>query len=231
MRKISVKHYLEKRLKPLELKELHYPVYIQIIIDRKTTQYRSLSEAYMSESNFEKYKNNKPFDGWFIEMGALSKEFFEKEPERILKSFQQMIKEYKGTKIDRITAKDMFSYMNEYYLMSKDISLIKLCWNYQLSQKGKRELYQPFDKSTNLIESINNLESFFDIEIKNKIPEDDLVFWYNVQNLLSNSKSEHYLIDLIDTYITDIQQIDKIKNKVDFTLQIYNIIKYDPLSN
>ena len=59
-RKITVKHYLNKRAKPRFYKqEEYYPVYIQLIVDAKKAQIKSRINQYLDLYQSE-IKNNPP---------------------------------------------------------------------------------------------------------------------------------------------------------------------------
>jgi len=57
--KITVKHYLNKRLSPyFEIGErFFYTVYVQITVNRKTTQIRSLTDFEMTDKGFDLFLN------------------------------------------------------------------------------------------------------------------------------------------------------------------------------
>jgi hypothetical protein len=65
MGKVTVKHYLEKRVNPMDCSEIDsklkdkllYPVYVQIISNRKTIQIKSFSEILMTEKGFKYFKD------------------------------------------------------------------------------------------------------------------------------------------------------------------------------
>lgn len=55
--KVTVKHYLEKKVKPILIygEVWAYPLYIRITVNRRTTQLKSITGALMSEKAFEHY--------------------------------------------------------------------------------------------------------------------------------------------------------------------------------
>lgn len=55
--KVTVKHYLEKKVKPILIygEVWAYPLYIRITVNRRTTQLKSITGALMSENAFERY--------------------------------------------------------------------------------------------------------------------------------------------------------------------------------
>lgn len=53
MGKITVKHYLNKRLQSKEIHNVQkFPLYVQITVERKTTQLKSLTGLYLSDNEF-----------------------------------------------------------------------------------------------------------------------------------------------------------------------------------
>lgn len=79
-KKITVKHYLNKRAKAKSLnKEKHYPLYIQIIVNGKKAQIKSKINEHLKiyRSDIERItKNNKDFYELLMQ-GYLSDRFFE----------------------------------------------------------------------------------------------------------------------------------------------------------
>lgn len=69
-KKITVKHYLNRELKPMvhyRTGEVSFPVYTKIIFDRKNTQFR-LWEHYFTIEQFEECFENKEDDSWLKEI-------------------------------------------------------------------------------------------------------------------------------------------------------------------
>lgn len=225
MGKITVKHYLEKRIKPTNCAgNLYYPVYIQVTISRKTTQIKSITGIKMTECEFEKYRNNKNYNGDFYDRGVRTKEYFEKEPERIKKAFEFMINTtYAGREIDKSNINTMMSYL-DLYLFWTNTGLLELCWNYQMMQDGKYGIYQPFNKEITLSKSIDYIKRNFGVDLKDKIPRDDYIFWHNIRILLLKLGSNSVLIDFISNYKEIINKIKQIEDKDKFITQIEEII-------
>ncbi|MFR9531020.1 MAG: hypothetical protein SNH05_06625 [Rikenellaceae bacterium] len=60
MGKVTVKYYLNKRLSPTDFRgdgRLFYPLYIQITVNRKTTQIKSSLDYLMTEKGFDLFSN------------------------------------------------------------------------------------------------------------------------------------------------------------------------------
>lgn len=79
-RKITVKHYLNKRAKPkLLIKERYYPLYIQIIVNGKKAQIKSKINEHLKiyRSDVERItKNNQEMNSLLMQ-GYVSERFFE----------------------------------------------------------------------------------------------------------------------------------------------------------
>lgn len=61
MGKITVKHYLNTRVSPMDCFDdgkLYYPIYVQITYNRKTTQIKSFTQIYVTESGYQNYQAN-----------------------------------------------------------------------------------------------------------------------------------------------------------------------------
>lgn len=64
MGKITVKHYLNTRVSPLDLEDgkEYYPIYIQVTHKRRTTQIRSFTEIFCTIAGVEQYTQTGVFD-------------------------------------------------------------------------------------------------------------------------------------------------------------------------
>ncbi len=132
MGKITVKHYLNKKLKPeIKNNEKFYTVYVQITVNRITTQMRSLTFAKMTETEFEKYISKKNYNCLLENFPMSTKDFLEKEPERIKKSFELMTAHYNNINFDKKLVSIFLSYIDTIYLMWTNVSLVNMCWMYQ----------------------------------------------------------------------------------------------------
>jgi len=217
MGKITVKHYLNTKVQPEVINdENYYPVYIQITINRKTTAYRSISLTELTEIQFNKYIQGYEYKANFTGLGVSVKEYFEKEPERIKKAFEYIIRHFKINKINKNNISNMWSWVNELFLMWTNRELIKSMWNYIECDATKEKIYKPFNTECSLNDCIKSLNKNFDIDIKNKIPIEDLELWDNTDLLLKHFGKHSIYIDFVCNYKYEIEKLKGIKNKERF---------------
>ncbi len=80
-KKITVKHYLNRRAKPrIYRKEEYYPLYIQLIVDAKKAQIKSRISQYLAlyHSEIEQFTKNDPELDKLILSGYFTEKLFEK---------------------------------------------------------------------------------------------------------------------------------------------------------
>lgn len=230
MGKVTVKHYLNTKIQPEIINnENYYPVYIQITINRKTTQYRSISLQKLSEKDFDNYIKGNDYNANFDKHGIESKEYFEKEPERIQKAFEFIIKVYKFESFkesDKGVFDIMWGWISGLFLLWTDNALITSTWNYLIDiDNTKEKFYNPFNKDISLVESINDLNKSFGVDIKDKIPKDDLELWNNIRLIIRNLKKWSVYIDFVCNYKTEIDNTKGIANKEKFKEAMKYIIE------
>ncbi len=224
MRNITVKHYLNKRVNPVILnEEFLYPVYIQITINRKTTQMRSISLGMFTESEFDKYQKGDDYKGEFINAGKLTKDFFSKEVSRVKKSFEFMVNKY-GVSIDKQLLSNMVTYIEPLFLNWTKPVLIKMCWDYQEIIKEKEILYRAFNKEETLVKSIDDIRKSFEVDLKQKIPNDDFLFWKNINSLLRYLGSDSIFIDFAFSCKQEIENTKGLNEKDKFLKQLESIL-------
>jgi hypothetical protein len=217
MGKITVKHYLNTKTQPAVINnENHYPVYIQITVNRKTTKYRSITFCKLSEKEFNNYINGNVYKADFYENGVFTKEYFEKEPERIKSAFEFIAKRWGFEAFNKKTFSLVWSWVSELFLMWSDSALTQFLWNYMICSEDKGMFYKSFNMECTLTECIKCLNTIFDIDIKEKIPVEDLELWNNTDLLLKSLGKNSIYIDFVCNYKNEIEKVKGIKNKERF---------------
>jgi hypothetical protein len=224
MGKVTIKHYLNTKVQPEKINnENYYPVYIQITINRKTTQYKSISLAKFTEIEFSNYIQGKDYKADFVGMGVAQKGYFEKEPERIKQAFEYMIEHYSSDKIDKDSIKNMWAWVSGHFLMWTKTQLIEQCWDYKINTEKKNKFYKPFNKENTLTENIEIINKEFGADISNKFESEDLEFWNNVRLLIKRLGKNSIYIDFLGNYKNEIGKIKNITNKEKFIKEIEEI--------
>jgi len=249
MGKITVKHYINKRILPEIIDNIeYYPIYVQVTIRRKSVQFKSNTSAKISENEFNKYQKGLDFSCSLADKfkkseidgtGLFNKEYLIKEPERIERAIlhiskcfensSSFLKEYDGY---------VKSWVDGVYMLWADNELIKLCWDYvkfnlvdgkEIETKWKK--YDIFNRENNFIDSIKNLKKYFNVDITQCIDKQDIEIWKNMNLLLKHLEPGEIFIDLVNSDLTSrIMNINGIKDKPKFIKQIKEIITHDFVS-
>lgn len=130
MGKITVKHYLNTRVKPLELADREfYPIYVQVTVDRRTTQIRSFTNGMCTITGMQEYEKTGHFD---------KLEWFPSEPLNLNREQQRIedaIKYIIRRKID-ISKKYSLRYaLDQLFVPVKKVLLTNL-WEWLIVDKG-----------------------------------------------------------------------------------------------
>lgn len=232
MGKITVKHYLNKRVKPFigenDNKE-RWPIYIQITQNRKTTQLRSFTKHAMSDDEFESFlKTGEIPDNKYY--ATFYKTNLYKEVSRIENILSLYLSgTYKLVDEDS----NIVEILGEDFLKPAKDMLITLCWSYIYCRPknnkeaiNKNKLYQCFNQDINLLQNLSILKKYYNIDLTDKIPTDDYLVWHNMNLLIKHLDKDEALIDfIVRDYKSLIQSITGIKDKEIFTKQVSSIIE------
>ncbi len=181
MGKITAKHYLNTNLKPVEKNgKLLYPVYLQLIYNRFSTNKRSKTEILTTENSFELYlkTNNLIKDETIFKNSFIDETYLTDELNNTVNSLQ--IADKQNIKIER---KLIFKAIDELSLPVMDVfnELIRSEYSGTITEdiKHKQADYERFIRCFNdtKIESINFIEAYTGFNLKKFIkPEDSLKF-------------------------------------------------------
>lgn len=178
MGKITVKHYLNTNLKPKKEKDLLlYPIYLQVIYNKFSTNKKSYTEIYTTIEGFNYYLKNGSFlksetikkYEWLNEM-ALKDELENFEYSlKIADTFNQDIKRYNIFPYVYEFSRDVNDYMQE---------IIRTKLSVQISMKKEENQDIQYDEfllcfSGNIINSINYIKEFSNIDFYPYIKDDD----------------------------------------------------------
>lgn len=233
MGKITVKHYLNKRVKPLigfDDNKKRWPVYIQITQNRKTTQIRSFTNAALTEEEFETFlETGKTPLSEFIS-DPFYKTSLQKEVNRVINILVSYLSgkwRYVDPSVNIVVER------GEYFLKPAKYMLITLCWDYIYCKaktikigREKEQIYKCFNQEIDLLQNIKLLKKYYSVDISDKIPKEDYVIWHDLKLLISHLDADESLIDFV---IRDneklIDSIPGIKDKKRFKKDITCIIE------
>jgi hypothetical protein len=227
MGKITVKHYLEKRVKPFwnfpnnkrEKTKLMYPIYVQIIYNKFSTSKRSKTLINCTEIGFDEYIktgkiNNKEFDTILSQGYSLEKEL------RDVNNCIKIIDEH-NINVSRkyiIELIDVFS--NSIVSCLTFMARTDFQMNSHLEpflKKGRNILYDKFilsfNEKNNLIRDIKQIEEFTKIDLLNYVKDEDFKVWRSIlmiEQFFGNEKSFSEFV--CSDYIKTIKE--KMKNEI-----------------
>ena len=207
--KITVKHYLEKKVKPIFFEEEKieaYPLYYRITYKTKTTNLRSFTGAVMTETTYENFKKTNNCEGFDIDYNPkyiyklkLDNEllFIEKAIEYITnnndninvfdKDFTEKIKCF------FVDLKNSLYYQG-WYKHKQQISLIEptetkedIEFENQYKEKYfflKVDFFEIFNKKKSLNESLDVLKKVTGFDATRFIHKNTLKFWHVIDLIL-----------------------------------------------
>jgi len=168
MKKITVKRFLNKKLKPLEVYkdlELGYPLYYSITYNRKTQHIKSLCGAVMTQKAFAKFMHNL-------------------DPKE--KIIPKKLKSYTFEQLQKIKPqKKELDFENIYSFLGENKGFYYA-----------QQFYYCFNQSQNLLYSITVLSEVLKIDISKFIYIDTLKFW-QVISLIERVHERQNLIEFV----------------------------------
>lgn len=235
MGKITVKHYLNKRVKPFveQYENIErWPIYIQVTHDRKTTQFRSFTNEVMSDAEFDAFLKT-----GYREDHKIKHPFYKTNLQKELGRVENLLSFYLSGNwkfvndertILEILGKDFFKPAKE--------MLIQFCWSYTYCRPKtekeavfKEKLYQCFNQDIDLLQNIKLLKKYYSVDILEKIPNEDYELWHNLKLMINKIDDNMAFIDfIVSDYVELINSIAGIKDKKRFQDDIGTLINdYD----
>ncbi|MDD4992164.1 MAG: hypothetical protein PHR83_08035 [Paludibacter sp.] len=216
MGKITVKHYLNKKLKPeIDGKNLYYPVYISIIVNSKNIQRKSHICDVVSEKEFE--KKGKTLTGNNLRsLIDYEQEIYTRTIKILLKDIEEnsVKKEFLYISLKGYNSKDDFINLLNAYIDFYTDSIFGVIWNY-CNEKIENEIY---NKLANVFSLKNQEEAKKFFYYKNPVQEAEFV----LKNLSVDSIELLILRERLKSFLApyniktgyDIPYIDWIDNKI-----------------
>lgn len=239
MGKITVKHYLEKRVNPLDWSDIDnklqdkllYPVYVQIVNKRKTIQIRSFSEVLMTEKGFKV----------FIETGkTLSNEtctvFSYKDNSIELNKEIDLIQKVVKYNNDVIKSERPIREIITKLIISFNTIAIKGAWlTYQSNFANPIydkywNFVNSFNKDKSLFDSIELIKEYTQIDLKSKLLNEFNITWDCLTILTSLFKEFRFIDVVVNDYKSIIKKyiknstkayIDRILTETDIIIELY----------
>lgn len=211
MVKITVKHYLDKRLQDTETRKLNpihyikgektfiyfdkprivYPVYIQISINHKTTKFRSFTKYKLTIEEFEKYKQTGIYKFESSLRGSLKVEV-----DKVVRILEYLInkKNIDYVQYDLGTLLTFYSREidNEFYKSACFNSLLPVLYR----NNELKPLWGFIEKKINPKEFITYVYTTFKFDLNGYLDKDEILF-----------------IDAFDYFIKSLPQVKKISQK------------------
>lgn len=246
--KITIKHYLEKRLK---LRDFTYPVYCYITYQRKTTKFKSFTGIYLSEAEFEKYTNNTNFEITKKEFKNFNKDIQFNQTiynkirssnkifilEKEIKSIYFILENF----IDReYIFENNFIYNIGFFFEKLDTNIITFFWekytlkenklNNKINVLNYNKLVYSLNQERNLIEIIEDIKSTTSIDLKEYFNKETLIKWRALKVILYLYEN-YKIIDLFIDYNSNNLEIESKLIKLNIDKNIFDEVINDYYKN
>ena len=214
MKKVTVIHYLEKKVKPTLIygDVLAYPLYVRITVNRATTQIKSLTGALMSEKAFSIYADTgKKYNYETKEIGGVNFHLsIEKEVELIQLCVETLLMKKNNF---NFSSRNIRTQLAELLTSTRE-SITRIGWEYSPSiVDGDTAMFlYSFNQKQTLILNIKFIEELLKIDIKKYVPSDFFQMWQ--------------VIELIKCIATDGMPVIKFVN-IDYLEELRNAL-HDP---
>lgn len=206
MYKITIKHYLNTKLKPITIYENieAYPLYLQIIYKRKNNTIKSFTGAYMSIKAFENMQKGLFY---FDETSVYNDYNFRIEEEPKILEFA--IKYLDSKKIK-------YKINNEYFCKYLEVTTN---FAHQLYSKAARTIETNIceidsllscfntDEFT-LLDIANTINKIFEIDILKYLPKDYIKIWELVQKIKKETKKRQTYKTYIEYWNENISKFE-----------------------
>lgn len=225
-KKVTVKLYLEKKVKPIESHTgpLAYPVYVRITVNRRTTQIKSITETFMSEDAFVFYTDTGCINHFETERFKFEYFSFDEERALIQRSVEILLDKDNDYNFSDGNIREHLMYM----LKSTRDAFIYTGWNNAPSiADGHISCFiYSFAKEATLIESIKNMNEVLDKDLRNYIPSNVLKMWQVIELVKCIGKCEMPFVCFYDRdYLSELIEASSLPKVREYCLisEKYNL--------
>lgn len=201
MGKITVKHYLNTKVKPKQGSgdSLLYPVYVQVIYNKFSTNKRSQTEMLMTKKGFDYYcKEKKLLDNEFEKgilyfISPLEKELIDIESSiKVIEKWDLDIKRNNIFRAIDEFSTDVLTYFTDKYRFELDY----YCQMGAKNEENYNTEYEAFLLSfnDNIIESIERIEEYTKVDLKKYIKDENLLH-FRIFKLISKIQKRYWETD------------------------------------
>jgi hypothetical protein len=228
MKKITIKHYLNKRLQPSIIYDgiTAYPLYLQIIAQRRTQQIKSFTAAYMSEKAFEilqsggnrsKYMEETNQTEW---VGI----YLEDEPIILEAAIRYLIE----NNIKYSLKSEQFREFVENYTIRAGRVFGRAAGQIDVGERETDEYILSFDRqSRTMIENRNAIMKLSDIDILKCLPTDYVKIWQVVELIKTIDKGRMFVSIGNDDLLNELLEIPSTNTKVRDIYELSDLQKED----
>lgn len=223
MGKITVKHYLNTKIKPISYFDDgkdYFPIYTQITYNRKTTQLRSFTDAITTKAGFDEIENG---NADFKEIGFIHPyndglniiEALKKEERDIGLSIYYILShniQIDGKHELREILQLFFVYISEILIENAFYDWIADKFHDHKTYKATR-LYDAFNERFTLYDSIDLIKKYTKIDLSEYIAPKDWELSKYIYFYLKRTSNLTYIDLLRSDYKTEVNNIKEIKNK------------------
>lgn len=180
--KVTVKHYLEKKVNPVLIYRdtLAYPIYVRITVNRKTTQLKSITEALMSEKAFEHYNKTGEIYNHETEIINATNYYlsFEEEPKLIQLCIEILASKYKNFDFSNRNVREQLIT----FLTSTRKTFIKLGHTHDpYYDPSMIDFLFTFNPEKSIIHSIKSFKTVINIDLRKFFPSEYLKEWQVIE--------------------------------------------------
>lgn len=211
MGKITVKHYLNKKLKPITFdEEKFYPVYIRIIYNQFSTEKKSESDIWMTEKSYEYHtKNNHPLKNELPDnsLNHILKKSIEKEISCIYHGIKLLEKQ--NLKVDRkslLYIVDKWSLEVTRFLMETYFfNLFVYIQNGNIDEYNYNTDYEEFIylfKDENILDAINKVYKYTGVDLRSYLKEETILDMESLKIIAKISEAQTERLKFNSTYLS-----------------------------
>lgn len=208
MEKITIKHYLNKRLQPKIIygEIIAYPIYLQIIAQRRTQQIKSFTAAYMSEKAFEILQSGGNRSKWMYETNQTEwmTTSLEDEPKILEAAIRYLIE----NNIKYSLKSGKFREFIEKYTIRAGNVYGRAAGEIEVGEKTADEYVLSFDRQNRtMIENRNAIMKLSDIDILKCLPADYVKIWQVVELIKIIDKGSMFVSITNDELLKELFEI------------------------
>lgn len=176
--KVTVKHYLEKKVNPVLIygDTLAYPIYVRITVNRKTTQLKSITEALMSEKAFEHYENTGEIYNYESQIISATNHYlsFNEEPKLIQLCIETLASKYEDFDF---SSRNVREQLTSFLTSTREIFIKLGHTDDPYYDPDMLDFLFTFNPQKSIVHSIKSFKKVTNVDLREFIPSEYLKRW------------------------------------------------------